>query len=116
MCFIVCAVPPQKPEFKFLFVLLFVCSEDHDVSHQDSRHLHQGGARQWTVWGVYDAPSLHHSPNSHLECVNQDSVYAQLCSPDRFIQHKLVFLGLQRQRKCKLFETVYQRHQCCFKG
>lgn len=57
-----------------------------------------------------DAPALHHSPViSHLECVNQDSVYAQLCSPDRFIQCKLVFRGLQRQRKCKLFEAVYHR-------
>lgn len=64
-----------------------------------------------------DAPVLHHSPViSHLECVNQDSVYAQLCSPDRFIQCKLVFRGLQRQRKCKLFETVYHSDQCCFKG
>lgn len=47
---------------------------------------------------------LHHSPISHLECVNQDSVYAQLCSPDRFIPHKLAFLRLLRQRKCKLLK------------
>lgn len=76
------------------------------------------GSRRVDGWSsVCDAPVLHHSPViSHLEWVNQDSVYAQLCSPDRFIQCKLVFLGLQRQRKCKLFKTVYHRDQCFFEG
>lgn len=69
-------------------------------------------ADRWTEWSAM----LRHRPLiSHLECVNQDSVYAQLCSPDRFIQRALVFGGLQRQRICKRFAAVYHGNQSYFK-
>lgn len=94
------------------------------LNHQDRRNPHQSRAEELDGWmdGCLDsvqrdAAVLHHSPVIfHLECVNQDSVYAKLRSPDRFIQHELVFGRLQRQRKYKLLETIYHRRPCCFKG
>ena len=113
-----CAVPPQKPTSKFLLCFcLFVLKLIIFIAKTERISIKGEQESGWMEQSVCDAPALHHSPIiSHLECVNQDSVYAQLCSSDRFIQRELVFRGLQRQRKCKLFETIYHRDQCCFKG
>lgn len=107
----------KYPTFKFFSGFFwFVCYKAHHFYQREKRALYQREAGEGMDGVDSDAPALHHSPViSHLECVNQDSVYAQLCSPDRFMQLKIVFRGLQRQRKCKLFETVYHRDQC-FKG
>lgn len=108
---------PKNPPFKFLFCFsLFVTKLIIFTSKKRGISIKGKQESGWMDGVDSDAPALHHSPViSHLECVNQDSVYAQLCSPDRFMQLKIVFRGLQRQRKCKLFETVYHKDQC-FKG
>lgn len=110
-------VPPQKPAFRFLLCFCLCVAKLKVVFFFWSLyHQRQAGSpskrgRRADRWTQQSTMLRHRPLISHLECVNQDSVYAQLCSSDRFIQRELVFRGLQRQRICKLFAAVYHRNQ-----
>lgn len=129
MSFVDSASP--KANICISFVLMFVCCKAQTWGFSplplpiffffwSFYHQRQAGSpskrvRRADRW-MEQSMMLRHRPLiSHLECVNQDSVYAQLCSSDRFILPELVFRGLQRQRICKRFAAVYHGNQSCFK-
>lgn len=109
LMFVCCKAQSRFFFFPSFFVFFFFFYHQRQAGSPSKRGR---GADRW----MEQSMMLRHRPLiSHLECVNQDSVYAQLCSSDRFIQRELVFRGLQRQRICKPFAAVYHGNQSCFK-